>query len=153
MRGIITLGLLLFGMYAVSGKATELVLNNALVSLRSLTFEAGATVLDIVQGIKPLILSVDVTNTQEIGTTVNSFVGTAFINGFAVADVQQDFNIKMKPGESIIIDIPVLLDSAAVLNAAADSLATKLIPPINIVGTITANGFTYPVNETFELSF
>lgn len=153
MRGILALGLLFFGMYAISGKATELVLNNALVSLKSLTFEAGATLLDIVQGFKPLILSVDVTNTQNIGTTVNSFVGIAYINGFAVADIQQEFNIKMKPGQSVIIDIPVLLDGASVLSAAADALATKVLPPINIVGTIEANGFTYPVNETFSLSF
>lgn len=152
MRGILTLGLLFLGVYAISGKATEAILNSALVKIKSLSLDAGATVLDIVQGYKPLILSVEVTNTESVGTTINSFSGSAIMNNMAVADLFIELNVKLKPGEAVTIDIPILLDSAAVLTAGADAIQQKTIPPVIIEGVLTANSFTYPVNETFEFS-
>lgn len=150
MKKIFTIGLLLFGLYAVTGKAAEAVLNNVMVAFKNITLAAGATLLDIIQGSQPIILTLEITNTQQYGTTVNSFTGTAYMNGQPVGDVDHVFNIKLKPGVPTLIDIPITLNSEEVILAAGAGIQTKTIPPVNIQGTLNALSFNYPVNETIS---
>ncbi len=150
MRGLFFAALAIFGLYAISGKAAENILQSALVKIKDLSFQAGASLLDIVQGIQPLILTVEVTNTQQIGATINKFTGVAYMEGQPVAQVNQTFNISLKPGEAVLVDIPILLNSEAVLNAAGIIINdTRALPAINVQGSIIANSFQFPVDETF----
>lgn len=156
MRRVLTILLIIGGIiggaYVISGKATESILQNALVTIKDLSFAVGATVLDVVQGIQPLILTIEVTNTQNIGTTINSFIGTAYMLGQPVAQVADTFNIKIGPGETVIIDIPIILNSQQVLAVAGDAVKNKTLPDINVKGEIVANSFIFPVDEVFSFS-
>ena len=152
MKGILKAALFVGLLYAFSGKATQQILDNAIVKIKDLSFAAGATVLDIVQGIQPLVLSVEVTNSQNIGATINGFKGVAYILGQPVAQVKEVFNVKLKPGETVLIDIPIILDSEAVLNVVSDIISNPVMPEVNVQGEIVANSFTYQVDEVFTFS-
>lgn len=149
MKRITLLGFGLLGLWMLNAFTAKTVLQNILVSFRGLTIQAGATIIDIIQGVKPLVLSVEVTNTQQVGVRVNAFTGTASVNGEPVGQINYALNTSLPAGQTVLIDIPILLDSEALLNAAGQSLADKALPPIQIDGDIVANTFTFPVHEVF----
>lgn len=155
MNSLLKLALIVGGvvlLYPASGLAAQAILDNAEITFKKFSLAAGATMLDVVQGLQPIIITVEVKNTHWAATVINKFVGTGYMNNSPVASINADINIQLLPGQTKNIDIPILLNSAAVIVAAGTSIQNKAIPPLVIEGEIIATSFTYPVNETIEFA-
>ena len=151
MKGLVKLGLFALLVYAYVGKSAQQVLYNLSISLKNISIAVGATVFDVLQGIKPIVLTVDAVNNTNVGSYIDRFTGTATMNGMVVANLDIPLDIDINPGATVTVDVPIYLDFESVVSVIGDSINKKEIPPIVLVGDLVASNLVYAVNETFYL--
>ena len=150
MHPLIYIAVFLIGSYALTGLKAQDVLYNMTGELKNVSLELGSTVLDVLQGLSPLIITIDVVNNEDITVTINSFVGSAQMQGYQVSTFDIQINQRIKQHETVTIDIPLVLDYESVLYVIDGYVTDQKIPSLNITGTLSAGGWNYQVNENFD---
>lgn len=142
----------IIGAYALTGLRAQEVLYNMTGTIKDIALASGSTVFDVLQGLSPVIITIDVTNSEDVGVMLNGFTGGAYMNGVEVAILDLAINQRINPHETVTLDIPVVLSFDSVMYVIDNYVTDKTVPPLTITGTLTAGGWKYPVNETFNFA-
>lgn len=146
--------ILLFGavlVFALKASSAAIVLSSAQTEVDLYDLRIDGSFGDFILGKEPVILPLQIRNTQPVPLSVNGFTGGAYVDEQLIGTTRLSSPAILPPYGELPLEVPIYLNPGPAVATLVTSLLSLSVPLLTIRGTLTVEGLPLPINETLSL--